>query len=290
MKNIEVAVIDQMGNPGGTMLFLASLTQSGHKVKCMNDLFNLYVKANGKAYDGNAAMARIAALPHGTIKRFSPITIAVVGASRRFLAQARTHQVGFNYVSASLQYSDYSGSTDDQFVIPYAIMQQEVEWSKSFSKPTEEQIRGASPVHHFLSTCANAMKAYGIIAKDTDNDTAGYVAPQSLRNVLIMQANHEAWAYFVGLRACNRNTVETQYVALKIWEALLQTENGKELFKYMGPNCCTGRCREGNMSCLKKGGSVLHNLPADEYMMKHNVSLPTAIIATKFPLLTKEGE
>lgn len=48
------------------------------------------------------------------------ITVAVVGASRRFLAQITRHQNEVKYMSASLQYSNYSGHA--AIAIPYGIM------------------------------------------------------------------------------------------------------------------------------------------------------------------------
>lgn len=234
MNKIEVAILDEHGDPGGMMMFLAKLTQRGHNIKCMDDLLKLY---NNSAFPDKKVVGRVAQMPHGTIKRFTPITIAIVGASRRFLAQARTNQVGFTYVSASLQYSDYSGEAD--FVVPYALMEKDKEdWTVS-------RVKG------YLDSCKESMDTYKWLARETDNDTAGYAAPQGLRNILIMQGNHQAWDYFIRLRSCNRNTVETQYVTMLIWEALLNSEYGEEFFKYAGPDCMFGRCREGKMSCGK---------------------------------------
>ena len=55
-----------------------------------------------------------------TVAKFGIINVVVVGASRRFLAQITRHQNEVKYMSASLQYSDYSGVED--FVIPYDLM------------------------------------------------------------------------------------------------------------------------------------------------------------------------
>jgi thymidylate synthase (FAD) len=246
MRKIEVKVIEAAQQPAGMMMFLAKLTQRGHNIKCMDDLVSLYTQTmlydmdnkGDRKYTDN--LCAIAALPHGTIKRFSPITIAIVGASRRFLAQARTHQVGITYVSASLQYSDYSGISADDFVVPYAITKYDLEHGFNAAGPLTSL---------YLMSCEDAMSKYKAIADATDNDTAGYVAPQGMRNILIMQGNHESWAHFVRTRACNRNTVETQYVTMLIWEALLATQSGDDLFTYLGPDCVYGRCREGKMAC-----------------------------------------
>lgn len=262
MNKIEVKVFETHGDPGQWATFLARLTQRGHKVKNMNDLEDLFNQSHTPGF-----VEAIAALPHGTIKRFTPITVAIVGASRRFLAQARTNQVGFTYVSASLQYSDYSGEAD--FVVPYAIMEADAKDHRFPSHYTDM----------YLNSCKESMEAYNLIAMGTDNDTAGYAAPQGLRNILIMQGNHQSWDYFIRTRGCNRNTVETDYVTMLIWEALLSTPDGKEFFQYSGPDCMHGRCREGKMCC---GDPMRHYYKNAKSM---SVSVPRLIIEDKWPLL-----
>ena len=240
MNKIQVSVLAEgHQSPGGMMMFLARLTQRGHNIKSMEDLMKMYDKAVG-AEDTDKRrklLQAVSSLPHGTITRFSPITIAIVGASRRFLAQARTHQVGMTYVSASLQYSDYSGHAD--FVVPYELIG---------DSPTIKEGRRV-----YLKSCERCMNNYAWFINEVgvSNDTAGYAAPQGLRNILIMQGNTESWAHFIRMRACNRNTLETQYVALKIWEELLHTADGEQMFYNIGPDCVTGKCREGKFSCGK---------------------------------------
>lgn len=269
MRNIEVAVLNESHScPAGMMMFLAKLTQRGHNIQCMDDLMKLYNDSMNK----HKTAVSVAALPHGTIKRFTPITIAIVGASRRFLAQARTHQVGINYVSASLQYSDYSGKAD--FVVPYALLE---------ASHNGERIGSWDPVEFYLDRCQDDMDNYTKISEITDNDTAGYAAPQGLRNILIIQANHESWMNFIRARGCSRNTVETQYVTLRIWEELLKTEDGEEMFHFAGPDCMYGACREGKMCCgkpLRKYVGIAGSI--------QNASIPRLIIDDKWPLLKED--
>ena len=263
MNKIEVKVIDTSGNAGEMMAFLARLTQRGNNIKSMDDLLALKEKEFSQPL-----IKSMANLPHGTIKRFCPITIAIVGASRRFLAQARTHQVGMNYVSASLQYSDYSDEAD--FVVPYSLIEAE----------HDGKLLGTlRPIEFYLGSCKEAMIDYGYISEFTDNDTAGYAAPQGLRNILIMQGNHQSWDYWIRLRGCNRNTVETQYVTMRIWEELLKTEYGEEFFGNSGADCMPGACREGKMCC---GVSMK---PFVKQAKELGVSVPRLIIDTKWPLL-----
>jgi len=249
MRNIEIKVLHE-GHycPSGMMMFLAKLTQRGHNIKSMNELLMLYdTTVSIKRPDGTTPGAdRVLQLPHSTIKRFSPITVAIVGASRRFLAQARTHQVGMTFVSASLQYSDYSDKA--QFVVPYAILETD---AKNAMGPIFEL--------SYLNACEAAMNNYKVLADVTDNDTAGYIAPQGLANILIVQGNHESWLHFIRTRSCNRNTNETQFVALRIWEELLNTADGEEQFAYAGPDCLYGKCREGSLSCTN---SFMDSSPA----------------------------
>lgn len=262
MDKIQIKVLETHGDPGQWSTFLARLTQRGHNIKNMDDLEELFNKSHTPGF-----VEAIAKLPHGTIKRFTPITIAIVGASRRFLAQARTSQVGTNFVSASLQYSDYSDEAS--FVVPYELMKHDAEAYGSLIKL-------------YLKSCEDSMAYYRYIARATDNDTAGYAAPQGLRNILIMQGNHQSWDYWIRMRSCNRNTVETQYVTTRIWEELLKTPYGQEFFGYSGADCMHGACKEGKMCCSN---------PMRKYYKKYKetgISVPRLIIDDKWPLLNKE--
>lgn len=276
MDKIQVGVIAEHGDATEMMCFLARLTQRGHGIKSLQDINDLM----DKPASSKLAQSMMKMELHGTIKRFTPITMAIVGASRRFLAQARTNQVGFNYVSASLQYSDYSGSAD--FVVPYAIMEADTRQKSQLEELGALGVVSTGPnyTRMYLDSCKESMRNYRILASDIDNDTAGYAAPQGLRNILIMQGNHEAWLHFIKTRTCNRNTVETQYVALRIWEELLKTEGGQDMFAFAGPDCMYGRCREGKMCC----GEPMKRFAADIYP-DDAPSIPRRIIEEKWPLL-----
>lgn len=240
MNKIEVKVLHEgHHNPEGMMMFLAKLTQRGHNISDMKDLVNMYDDCVGKT--NWKTSGNVAQMPHGTIKRFTPVTIAIVGASRRFLAQIRTHSIGLTFVSASLQYSDYSGNHD--FVVPYNILKKQIE-NKDYL------IGGQRPIDWYLGSCKAAMDDYELLINEgIDNDSAGYVAPQGLRNILVISGNHEAWDSLINKRSCRRNTDETAYVAALIWEALYETTGGQAFFKFSGPDCMRGQCREGHMTC-----------------------------------------
>ncbi len=76
------------------MVFAARLTQRGHRIASMADLERLYEQPYS-----DTALKTIAALPHPTVQKFAVITAAIVGASRRFLAQITRHQNEVKFMS-----------------------------------------------------------------------------------------------------------------------------------------------------------------------------------------------
>lgn len=250
MDKIEVKILNPevILESEKMMVCGARLTQRGHNIHNMNDFMDLY----NKDYQKSTARA-MANLPHDTIKRFGVINVAIVGASRRFLAQITRHQAGVTFMSASLQYSDYSGNSE--FCVPYEIMEQ-----------------GPHAVDYYLRTCSDQMEEYEhAVATGTPHDAAGYMAPQGLRNILIISANPVAWQHMIGIRTCRRNTLETRYVMLKIWDELYKVS--PELFAKSGPFCMVGPCKEGRMTCKR---------PINKEWT------PMEIIKEDFPLLVKE--
>ena len=265
MKKIEVKILnpESIDQAEKLMVCAARLTQRGHQISCLDDFMDLYEKPYQRS-----TVANLVKLPHPTIQKFGIINVVVVGASRRFLAQITRHQNEVKYMSASLQYSDYSGN--DDFVVPYSLIEAE----------HEGKLLGTlRPTEFYLGSCREAMIDYKYISELTDNDTAGYVAPHGLRNILIMQGNHQSWDYWIRLRGCNRNTVETQYVTMRIWEELLKTEYGEEFFGNSGADCMLGTCHEGKMCC---GVSMK---PFVKQANELGVTVPRLIIDTKWPLL-----
>lgn len=233
MDRIKVKILnpEALKEAEKMMVCAARLTQRGHKIKSLDDFTELY----NKEYSPETVKA-MASLPHPTIQKFAAVNVVIVGASRRFLAQITRHQNEVKFMSASLQYSDYSGNAD--FVVPYNLI----------NEPTQVA---------YLSQCLSAMEKYKLLVDyGLDNDSAGYLAPQGLRNVLIMSATPYQWKHMISQRVCRRNTLETRYVMLKIWELLYEVSPGMFSPEIMGPFCMTGACKEGKMTCgepIEKG-------------------------------------
>ena len=255
MKQIEVKVLnaDAIRGIENTLLTAAALTQQGHKISSLEDFMTLYEsKVNMDMTQREKTLRTLTHLPHPTLQKFGVITVVVVGASRRFLAQITRHQNEVKFMSASLQYSDYS-SRDNQtdFVVPYDMI----------DTPFESA---------YLTECKHDFELYaGLIANGISNDSAGYKMPQGLRNTLIISATPYQWKHMIGQRICNRNTPETRYVMLKIWEQLY---NLSPMFAECNLFCMQGGCKEGKMSCVHKGQMPFHKSDTPTDMLKRDFS------------------
>ena len=180
-------------------------------------------------------------------------TFAIEGVSRSLLAQITRHQNEVKFMSASLQYSDYSD--DAAFAIPYEVT----------ARGEEET---------YLTSCKLNMANYAEAVKQgLDNDAAGYMAPQGLRNVLLISATPYQWKHIIGQRTCRRNTSETRLVLLKVWDELYKLNPLLFSRATTGPFCMRGACKEGKMGCKNP-------MP---YLT------PSELLRLEFPLLYEEG-
>ena len=197
----------------------------------------------------------IASLPHPTVQKFMVITVAIVGASRRFLAQITRHQNEVKYMSASLQYSNYSGHAT--FAIPYEIIKADKEIQNLYKRSCQ------SDLDHYEELCAAGI----------DHDAAGYATPQGLRNVLIISATPYQWKHMIGQRTCRRNTDETRIVLLSIWQKLYKLSPILFAPDLSGPFCQLSTCMERQMSCKKP-------IP--------KIWTPSDILKADYPLLVRK--
>lgn len=237
MKKIEVKVLNKpaLSEAEQMMVAMARLTQRGEKITCMKDMEALLEKEYT-----DATVATMSALPHPTIQKFGVINIAIVGASRRFLAQITRHQNEVKYMSGSLQYSNYSDEA--QFCIPY-------EMTESANNNVHTAL-GMTAIDLYLASCFRDLATYRDLEKHVGRDAAGYAMPQGMRNILVISATPYQWKHMISQRICRRNTLETRYVMLKCWEALYDLS---PIFHNCGADCMPmtdyKHCREGKMTC-----------------------------------------
>lgn len=229
-----------VGEAEKNMVFAARLTQRGHRIRGMDDLMELYEKTFTED-----TVEAISSLPHPAVQKFAVITIVVTGASRRFLAQITRHQKEVQFMSASLQYSNYTGKAD--FAVPYEIM------------AASREIREI-----YLESCREGMDCYEkLCSAGIGHDAAGYATPQGLRNVLLISATPYQWKHMIGQRVCRRNTDETRIVMLKIWKELSVLSPVFFAPSFTGPFCQRERCLEGKMAC---GRGVAKEMGPDDIL------------------------
>lgn len=231
MKKIEVAVLnpDVFESADRMLMVGARLTQRGHEIHNLADFMELYSKPFNQS-----SVSNMCSLPHPTLQKLAVINVMVVGASRRFLAQITRHQNEVKFVSASLQYSNYSDSA--AFAIPYKLL-------------APDQLIKRSK---YFDCCRQSADTYAkLIDYGADHDSAGYVMPQGLRNVLVISATPYQWKHMISQRVCRRNTDETRIVMLKIWEKLYTLDPAVFSPMTTGPFCMLGACKEGKMSCRR---------------------------------------
>lgn len=238
MKKIQVHVLQEpMVNPINMTNFAAKLTQHGAE-----SIFDIHEFLDDVPKNSSLP-GIIQRMNHPNVTRHSVWTVIVIGGSRRLLAQLRTHHVGIDWTSASLQYQDIRGKIDP--VIPYEIT----------AMDDEETLQA------YKEYCRSSFLAYDSLigVHGVPHDAAAYVLPQASRNVLMATGNTEAFSNLISQRSCNRNSPETQYVAMKIWLELLASDYGAYMFANAGPYCVNNRpCNQGKMQC-KEGPPVPFN-------------------------------
>ena len=214
------------------MAFAARLTQRGNELTDVKSVMDLYNKPASDDF-----VLSLVDLPHPTLQKFETLDIVIVGASSRFLRQITRHQNEVKFMSGSLQYSDYSDNEEDSFMVPYEVLEKD-----------------CAP--DYLWRCTMEMRNYEKYAEEFGRDVAGYLAPQGLRNVLLISATPYQWKHMIGQRICRRNTTETRYVMLKIWEMLYQLDPIVFGTTVTGAGCQRDRfCQEGKMSCKNPIGN-----------------------------------
>ena len=150
------------------------------------------------------------------------------------LAQITRHQNEVKFMSASLQYSNYTGQAD--FAVPYSIM----------TAPAVVR-------ELYLKSCHESMECYETLCTaGSGHDAAGYATPQGLRNVLLISATPYQWKHIISQRVCRRNTDETRIVLLKVWKELYELSPALFAPSLTGPFCQMDRCLEGKMTCGRK--------------------------------------
>ena len=229
------------------MVFAARLTQQGHKIASMDDLMELYEKSFSVQ-----TIAAMGALPHPTIQKFAVITVAIVGASRRFLAQITRHRIA----SFSVQSQRYVRLDDFRYVVPPEI-EAIPEAKEAFLASMEEDAKRYLDLAHKLEEGHTArLMAEGMPEKQARakaskqaNEDARFVLPNACETKMVVTMNARSLQNFFHLRCCSRAQWEIRELAEKMFELVYPV--APHIFAKSGPACVSGPCPEGRMCCGK---------------------------------------
>lgn len=217
MKNIKVELLAKTENP---VELIANITRKTFKE---NPKWLTNREANEKM------VSAVLKADHSTSEH-AVYTIAIKGCSRAFLTQIRTHRIA-SFTSSSQQYIEYEKV---DYVVPFDYYF--IEDKKVLEKYHETQ-KIMSDVYY--QHC-----------KVLSNDSARYLLSNASRVDLVITANMREWFHIIEQRTCNRNTMETQYIALMIKGLLVEQD---PIFKKSGAKCLSkGICDEPEpMKCKK---------------------------------------
>ena len=229
------------------MVFAARLTQQGHKIASMDDLMELYEKSFSVQ-----TVAAMGALPHPTIQKFAVITVAIVCASRRFLAQITRHRIA----SFSVQSQRYVRLDDFRYVVPPEI-EAIPEAKEAFLASMEEDAKRYLDLAHKLEEGHTArLMAEGMPEKQARakaskqaNEDARFVLPNACETKMVVTMNARSLQNFFHLRCCSRAQWEIRELAEKMFELVYPV--APHIFAKSGPACVSGPCPEGRMCCGK---------------------------------------
>ena len=166
------------------------------------------------------------------------------------------HESPLEHVNFSFGIEGVSRVTSHQLVrhriASYSQQSQRyVTLDKTFNYIIPDSIQGDRSSHEeYVRLVEVIYKIYvalldnGILAED-----ARYILPNATETKIILTMNARTLLHFFSVRCCNRAQWEIRNMA---YEMLLAVKPvAPLLFKGAGPDCVTGECGEGKMSCGK---------------------------------------
>jgi len=162
---------------------------------------------------------------HSTMEHVS-FTFAVEGVSRVLTHQLVRHRIA----SYSQQSQRYVKEHDFEYIIPPSI-----------AKNTEARVRFSQLMDEIRQTYDE------LVGLGVHHEDARYVLANATETKIVVTMNGRALLNFFALRCCNRAQWEIRALAK---EMLRQVQGvAPVLFKHAGPECLTGPCPEGAMTC-----------------------------------------
>lgn len=148
-------------------------------------------------------------------------TFLLQGVSRSFLAQITRHRMG-SFTSASQHYQNYQD-------YPCIV---------------------AEKSNELVYALNSSFEAYtNLIKLGEPKEEARQVLPNAAAVNLLWTVNARGLLTFLQQRLCYRNVKEMQMFAEQVLSLVLPTL--PEIFTHVGPQCFTGKCKQGHLKCTE---------------------------------------
>lgn len=177
-------------------------------------------------------------------------TFAIEDVSRSLLAQFTRHRIA----SYSVQSQRYVNMQNAKCVIPPVIKDDEDLLTLYANTSKVSHVVYGEILHRLVVKYMDKGLSQKDATKKAQED-ARFILPSSCGVRLIVTMNARSLMNFFKLRCCNRAQWEIRELADAMLELCKQA--APNIFKYAGPTCVRGKCKEGGMSCGHPKGEVV---------------------------------
>lgn len=194
--------------------------------------------------DSGKFVKMLSSLGHESPLEHVSFTFGIEGVSRALLAQLTRHRIA----SYSVQSQRYVTNFGFEYILPEAI-ENCPEAKKEFLTAMEESQKHYDKISQIL---INKYSLEGKSAQSSEKcaiEDARYVLPNACTTKIICTFNARSLLNFFKLRCCNRAQREIRELATAMLKKVKPI--APNIFSEAGPECCSGACSEGKMSCGK---------------------------------------
>lgn len=206
-------------------------------------------------------ISKLSSMGHQSPFEHISYTFSITGVSRTLLAQLTRHRIA----SYSVRSQRYVDESNFEFITPSSIENNPK--AKKIYQDTMESIRAAYTEIKDILYEDLISNEENEISRDQSRklmkiaqEDARYILPNATETKLVMTMNARSLFNFFNLRCCERAQSEIRKLAYEMLK--LCYESSPNIFRYAGPTCYHGQCKEGAMSCGKmvqvkrKGDSI----------------------------------
>lgn len=225
----SVVLLAYTPNPEQTVAMSAKL--------CYSDATIADLAEGVASADVSKFIDKIISLGHLSPIEHASFTFGIEGVSRSLLAQITRHRI-CSFSVKSQRYVSANKGESFNYILPPAIEDLGEEYVQKF----DEQMRT-------MQLWYNEWQELLGGACEKSNEDARFVLPNASETKMTVTMNARELMHFFKLRCCNRAQWEIRSIA---WEMLrLVSDVAPALFSKSGPDCVSGACAEGKMSCKK---------------------------------------